>query len=158
MSREKNNDEPYILELSRSISAPLANVYKAWTDPKKLAKWWGAKGYTNPVCEITAKPEGTITIEAEGPEGIVYPMRGIFHEVVKNEKLVFSIYSHDDDRKRAALVTHHIVTFAEQDEVTTIVLTVRVVRAAPEVAQAVASMSHSWGESLDRLTILITKK
>ena len=158
MSREKNKDESYTLELSRSISAPLVNVYKAWTDPKKLAKWWGAKGYTNPVCEVNAKPEGSMTIEMEGPDGIAYPMRGIFHEVVKNEKLVFSIYSHDDDRKRAGLVTHITVTLSEQDEVTTITLALRVVRAAPEVAQAVAGISHGWGESLDRLTILITKK
>lgn len=158
MAKEKSKDEPVELHLSRTIAAPLAAVFKAWTDPKQLAKWWGPKGFTNPVCKVDARPEGTIQIEMTGPDGTAYPMRGIFHEVVKNVSLTFSAYAFDDDRKRAGLITHNTVTFTEQDGMTTIVIVVRVVHASKAVASAVAGMSQGWNESLDRLTKLIGEK
>ena len=156
MSREKRKDEPIELELSRTFVAPVAKVFKAWTDPRQLAQWWGPKGFTNPQCEVDARPEGAISIAMTGPDGVVYPLRGIFHEVIKNVKISFSMYAFDDDRRRAGLVTHITVTFSEEDGITTITILVRVVRAAPEVANAVAGMRQGWGESLDRLGLLFT--
>jgi uncharacterized protein YndB with AHSA1/START domain len=38
-------------------------VFKAWTDPRILAQWWGPKGFTNPVCELDFRPGGTIYID-----------------------------------------------------------------------------------------------
>lgn len=158
MPKEKSKDEPIELHLSRTIAAPLAVAFKAWTDPKQLAKWWGPKGFTNPVCKVDARPEGTIQIDMTGPDGTVYPMRGIFHEVIKNVSISFSTYAFDDERKRAGLVNHNTVTFSEQDGMTTITLAVKVVRASNAVAAAVAGMRQGWGESLDRLTVLISEK
>ena len=154
MAKEKKQEEPYELHLSRTISASAASVYKAWVNPKLLSKWWGPKGFTS-VCDIAVRPEGTIQITMKGPDGTAYPVRGIYHDVIANESLSFSLYSFDDDRRRAGLVNHHKVSFAEQEGVTTITLVVRVVRASPAVAGAVAGMQQGWGESLDRLTILL---
>jgi uncharacterized protein YndB with AHSA1/START domain len=44
------------LVLSRVFDAPRELVFQAWTDPKHLAQWWGPKGFTNPVCEVDARP------------------------------------------------------------------------------------------------------
>jgi uncharacterized protein YndB with AHSA1/START domain len=158
MPREKKIEEPVEFHISRSIAAPVASIYKAWTDPSQLAKWWGPKGFTSPVCEISAKEEGVIRIEMTDEAGTIYPMRGIFHELMKNVCLVFSTYSHDDDRKRAGLVNHHTVDFAEEDGITTVSIKIRVVRASPKVSKAVAGLSEGWNESLDRLTMLVGKK
>ena len=43
------------LTITRTFNAPLKQVWKAWTDPKQLAEWWGPKGFTNPRCEWDAK-------------------------------------------------------------------------------------------------------
>ena len=37
------------LTLTRVFSAPRDLVWKAWTDPAMLAKWWGPQGFTNPI-------------------------------------------------------------------------------------------------------------
>ena len=43
------------LVITRVFDAPRALVFRAWTDPKHVARWWGPRGFTNPVCEIDAR-------------------------------------------------------------------------------------------------------
>ena len=78
------------LVLTRTFDAPRELVFQAWTNPKRLAEWWGPKGFTNPVCEVDVRPGGAIRIDMTGPDGTVYPMGGTFREVVPTERLVFS--------------------------------------------------------------------
>jgi uncharacterized protein YndB with AHSA1/START domain len=42
--------------VTRIFDAPLALVWKAWTDPQMMARWWGPKGFTNPICEMDVRP------------------------------------------------------------------------------------------------------
>ena len=58
------------------INAPRALVFKAWTDPKQMAQWWGPKGFTNPVCEMDVRPGGAHRIVMRGPDGTDYPIKG----------------------------------------------------------------------------------
>jgi len=44
------------LVLKRVFNAPRERVWKAWTDPRRLAQWWGPAGFTNPVCEADVRP------------------------------------------------------------------------------------------------------
>src|SRR5260370_95379 len=82
-------NEEQELVLTREFDAPRELVLKVWTDPKHVAQWWGPRGFTNPVCELDAKPGGAIRIHMRGPNGIVYPMTGAYQEVVEPERLVF---------------------------------------------------------------------
>ena len=43
------------LVITRIFDAPRALVFKAWTDPKHVAQWWGPRGFTNPVWEMNAR-------------------------------------------------------------------------------------------------------
>jgi uncharacterized protein YndB with AHSA1/START domain len=65
------------LVLTRVFDAPRELVFKVWTDPKHLARWWGPRGFTNPVCELDLRPGGAILIHMRGPDGTVYPMTGV---------------------------------------------------------------------------------
>jgi uncharacterized protein YndB with AHSA1/START domain len=78
------------ITITRTFNAPRALVFKAWTDGKALAQWWGPKGFTNPVCEIDARVGGAIRIHMRSPDGSVYPMKGEFREIVAPERLVFT--------------------------------------------------------------------
>ena len=49
--------------ITRTFDAPRALVFKAWTDAKVLAQWWGPKGFSNPRCEFDAKVGGVIRID-----------------------------------------------------------------------------------------------
>jgi len=140
------------LVLTRTFDAPRSLVFKAWIDPKHLARWWGPSGFTNPVCEVDARPGGGIRIDMTGPDGVVYPMKGVFHEIVEPERLVFACSAHDDGAGNPGLEVINTVTFAEQDGKTTLTLHAVVVKATfPAAATALAGMEVGWTQSLERL-------
>jgi uncharacterized protein YndB with AHSA1/START domain len=72
----------------RLFNAPRALVYKVWTDPTHVKRWWGPKVFTTPVVEMDVRPGGAYRFVMRSPEGDEYPMKGLYLEVVKNEKLV----------------------------------------------------------------------
>jgi uncharacterized protein YndB with AHSA1/START domain len=49
-------------EISRVFDAPRHLLWKAWTDPKQMAQWWGPKNFTNPVCELDVRVDGAYRI------------------------------------------------------------------------------------------------
>ena len=46
------------LVVTRIIDAPIELVWKAWTDPEHVMKWWGPKYYTSPSCKIDLREGG----------------------------------------------------------------------------------------------------
>ena len=82
------------LALTRILNAPRNLVFKAWTDPKQLAQWWGPTGFTNPLCELDLRVHGEIRIDMRAPDGTVYPMSGAYVEIVEPERLVVSPLLH----------------------------------------------------------------
>src|ERR1700687_1787215 len=77
------------LVLTRVFDAPREIVFKAWTDAKQMAQWWGPNGFTNPVCELDVRVGGAMRIHMRAPNGVVYPMKGIFKEIDEPNRLVF---------------------------------------------------------------------
>src|SRR5665213_1920558 len=92
------------LTIVRTINAPVELVYKAWTDPELLAKWWGPNGVTNPVCELDLRPGGAIDIvmlagkELGDLAGNEWPITGIFQEIIPPSKLVYTSTAILDDK------------------------------------------------------------
>ena len=78
------------LVLTRLIDAPRENLYRAWTEPELLKQWFAPSPYTTPVAEMDVRPGGANLIVMRGPDGTEMPNRGVYLEVVKNEKLVFT--------------------------------------------------------------------
>ena len=76
------------LVLTRLINAPREKVYRAWTDPEILKKWFAPLPYTTPVAELDVRPGGANLIVMRGPDGKDLPNRGVYLEVVPNQKLV----------------------------------------------------------------------
>jgi uncharacterized protein YndB with AHSA1/START domain len=152
--------------LSRLFDAPRELVFEAWTDPKQMARWWGPKGFTNPVCEMDVRPGGPYRIVMRSPEGAEYPLKGIFHEIVKPVKIVFTdnweehpadwhelLLKYGADRPaREALNT---VTFEDRDGKT--LLTIRTLFESVAVRDAMVKMgmNEGWSQSLDRLEELL---
>ena len=143
------------LVLTRVFDAPRALVFKAWTDPTLMARWWGPHHFTNPVCELDVRPGGAIHLVMRGPDGRDHPMGGTFHEIAPPERLVFTGTVDDANGKRL-LEVHNTVTFAEQGGKTTLTLRAVVVKAAPESAPMLAGMEAGWTQSLERLGQLVS--
>ena len=72
---------------SREIPAPVEQVFAAFTDPERLARWWGPKGFSSTfeVCEF--RIDGPWRFVLHGPDGTDYPNQNRF-EVVEPERVV----------------------------------------------------------------------
>jgi uncharacterized protein YndB with AHSA1/START domain len=105
--------------LTRVVDAPREIVWKAWTDPEQIVKWWGPNGFSNTLYEMDVKPGGVWRHMMHGPDGTDYTNKVVYLEVVKPEKLV---YSHGDDKEGSACQFHVTVTFEEIDQKTKVTL------------------------------------
>ena len=105
------------LVITRIFDAPRSLVWKAWTDPAHIVQWWGPKGFTNPRCEWNAREKGSIYIDMRGPDGTIYPMDGVFDEIVEPERIVFRSAALDENGKPMFEVLN-TAEFAEQGEKT----------------------------------------
>lgn len=76
------------LVLTRDIDAPPEKLFKAWTQPELLKQWFAPLPFTTPHAELDVRPGGSSVIVMRGPDGTDYPNRGVYLEVVENERLV----------------------------------------------------------------------
>lgn len=78
------------LVLTRIMDVPREKLFRAWTEADLLKQWFAPLPYTTPHAEIDARPGGASYIVMRSPDGQDLPNRGVFLEVVKNEKVVFT--------------------------------------------------------------------
>jgi uncharacterized protein YndB with AHSA1/START domain len=142
------------LTITRVFDAPRELVFKAWTDAKHLAQWWGPRGFTNPVCEIDARVGGTLRIHMRAPDGSVYPMKGEIRELVAPERLVFTNIAIDEAGNHIieGLTT---VTFADEGGKTKMTLHTRGTGMVERAADYLKGMEMGWTQSIDRLEALL---
>ncbi len=88
-STRETSDREFLI--SRLIDAPRSLVFQAWVDPQHMTKWWGPGGFTNPVCEMDVRPGGAYRWTMRSPDGIDYPIKGFFLEIVEPERLVMTM-------------------------------------------------------------------
>jgi uncharacterized protein YndB with AHSA1/START domain len=138
------------LVMTRVFDAPRELVFKVWTDSGHMAQWWGPKGFTNPVCELDVRPGGAIRIHMRAPNGVVYPMTGVFQEIVEPERLVF-VSSAIDEKGNSMFDVLNTVTFVERGGKTELTLQARVIKATTQAPQYLKGMEMGWTQSLDRL-------
>jgi uncharacterized protein YndB with AHSA1/START domain len=142
--------------LTRVFDAPPQLVWKAWTEPRHMAQWWGPKGFTNPVCELDLRESGAIRIHMRGPNGAVYPMTGNFEEIVPLKRLVFTTVARDLDGN-PLLEGKTTVTFEDVGGKTKLTIHSRAVGIAPVAPQMLAGMEMGWTQSLDKLAELVER-
>jgi uncharacterized protein YndB with AHSA1/START domain len=144
------------LVITRVFDAPRELVWKVWTDPAHISQWWGPKNFTNPRCEWNAQPGGSIHIDMRAPDGVIYPMSGVFHEIVELERMVF-VASALDENGNSMFDVLTTVTFADyrdndQRGKTALTLQLRVLTTTARAPQHLQGMEAGWTQSLDRLT------
>jgi uncharacterized protein YndB with AHSA1/START domain len=68
----KNEQMTRDVTLTRLLDAPRELVWAAWTEPERMAQWWGPHHFTNPVCTIDARVGGSFLVHMKAPDGTVY--------------------------------------------------------------------------------------
>jgi uncharacterized protein YndB with AHSA1/START domain len=132
--------------ITRLIRAPRELVFAAWTDPVHLRQWWGPRLYPATHIEMDVRPGGRwrhcLTAAAGGRE---LWQHGVFREVVRPERLVFTFqWDEDGERGLETLVT---VTFADANGNTRLVF-----HQAPfQSRNERDGHEGGWSSSFDRL-------
>ena len=145
------------LVLTRLIDVPRENLYRAWTDPELLKQWFAPLPFTTPVAEVDLRPGGTNLIVMRGPDGAELPNRGVYLEVVKNERLVFTdAYTQAWEPSEKPFMTV-VLTFEDEGGKTR--YTARARHWTVEDRQAHENMGfhQGWGLCTDQLAALAAK-
>ncbi len=113
MNADTNGAERELV-ITRVFAAPRALVFKAWTEPERMAHWSGPRGFTLTSSTMDVRPGGAYRSCIRSPEGTDHRMRGVYREIVEPERLVFTFGWEEPDGTpgREMLIT---VTLAEQD-------------------------------------------
>ena len=153
MSKPTNFGEGTVT-LTRVFDAPRALVWRAWTDPKMLAQWFGPRGFTSSVPESDVRVGGGLRIVMHGPDGNDHPMKGVFREVRPPDQLVFTNVAVDKDGNHL-LEGETTVTLTEKSGKTTLTLKTYAVGKVPIAPQMLAGMEAGWTQSIDKLEELV---
>ncbi|HKW36660.1 MAG TPA: SRPBCC domain-containing protein [Burkholderiales bacterium] len=95
---------------TRVLDAPRELVWKVWTDPAHIAKWWGPNGFTTTTHSMELRPGGVWRYVMHGPDGRDYQNKVTYIEVAEPERLVYTLGGGEDVEP----VNHHVtVTFQD---------------------------------------------
>jgi uncharacterized protein YndB with AHSA1/START domain len=143
------------LTLTRIIDAPREKVYRAWTDPELLKQWFAPQPWTTPYAELDVRPGGANLVVMRGPQGQEFPNRGIYLEVVKNERLVFTdAYTSAWEPAEKPFMTV-ILTFEEHGGKTQYTACVRHWTVADRERHEQMGFHAGWGKCTDQLEALV---
>jgi uncharacterized protein YndB with AHSA1/START domain len=136
------------LVVARRFAAPRELVFRAWTDPRNAARWWGPVTCPAEQVEIDLRPGGAMraTLRTVADRRELRHL-GVFREVVVPERLVFTFtWDEPGERGQETVVT---VTFETSGDGTLVTL-----RQAPFSSLAARDGNTSgWSSVLDRFTI-----
>jgi uncharacterized protein YndB with AHSA1/START domain len=135
------------------LDAPRELVFKAYTDPKLFAQWWGPRRYTNVIDKFDARRGGEWRVVQRGAEGDEHGFRGVHHEVLAPERLVVT-FEYEGVPGHVALQT---ATFEPLGNKTRLV-TQQLFQSVMDRDGMVASgMKEGADESMERLSELLEK-
>ena len=143
------------LSLTRLIPAPKATLYRAWTEPNLLVQWYCPKPWRVSHAELDVRPGGSNLVVMNGPDGEEFPNRGIYLEVVPNERLVFTdAYTSAWEPSGKPFFTG-IITFADEGGGTRYTAIARHWTLADRDAHEAMGFHDGWGKATDQLEELV---
>lgn len=138
---EKAAQAGFELSITRIFDAPRSLVFRVWSTPEHLMRWWGPKDFACTLARTDFRPGGAWRTSIRSPEGTDHGAGGVYREIVEPERLVFTFAW---DESSETLVT---VTFEDVDGQTKLTF-----RQTPfNTVESRDSHQEGWSECLDRL-------
>jgi len=160
-ARNKSNPKQELV-ITRIFDTPRDLVWKTWTDPERMKRWWGPKNFTSPVIKIDMLVGGKYLncMHGPGPDGVLrdFWSTGIYREIVPMERLVMTD-SFADEQGNTVPASHYgmtgewpkellvTVTFEEQDSRTKMTLR----HSGIPDSENKKGAEQGWNESFDKL-------
>jgi len=145
------------LVLTRIIDAPREKVYRGWTEPGLLKQWFAPLPWTTSAAEMDVRRGGSSLIVMRSPEGQEFPNRGVYLEVVDNERLVFTdAYTQAWEPSEKPFMTV-VLTFEEAGGKTKYTARVRHWTVADREAHEKMGFYKGWGQCTDQLAAMVVR-
>jgi uncharacterized protein YndB with AHSA1/START domain len=140
-----------VLEIECLLLATRSIVWKAFTEPDQLARWWGPSGFTIPSLEFEARVGESYRIEMQPPEGEAFYLGGEFRDVAPPARLGYTFAWEDPDPDDVENLVQ--LTFRELGESTEVLL-----NQGPFKTEARRGLHHDgWTDSFDKLKHLLSR-
>lgn len=136
--------------ITRLLSAPRELVFRVWSQPEHLVRWFGPSGFCLPTCEVDFRVGGSYRFCMRSPEGRDHWVSGVYREIVEPELIVFTWNRRPGDVED---ITESLVriTLEERDGKTLLTMRHEGLRSAKD------RVDHrgGWSEALDRLAAAV---
>jgi len=150
------------ITIVRIVSAPLERVWRAWTEPSELKRWWGPNDVSIPECEVDLRVGGRFYIvmeagEAMGPyKGTKWPMLAQFTTVERNQKLSYKAQAWTEGVKEETLIDQTTdITLTQEGDKTKITVVAAIHKTGPQAGMAVQGMEQGFNQQLDKLATVL---
>jgi uncharacterized protein YndB with AHSA1/START domain len=138
------------LLIVRMFDAPRELVFRAWSKPEHLSRWFAPDGCTMPSCEMEFRAGGKLRFIFQAADGTEYPFEGSYVQIVEPSKIVFQGNIHDVPGQDVFT----IVTFAEHEDKTKLV----VHQAYAMESDATRGASMGWTQTLNHLEEFVANR
>lgn len=149
------------LTITKLFAAPRSRVFRAWTDPGQLSQWWGPRGFSAPTCELDVRVGGAILITMQGPPDFIErPLRGVYREIVPDERLVFTLAIDNSGNAWGDFdipPAVHVVTLADEGAGTRLTVTTQLRTVADRDFMAKHGHREGYMSSLEKMEDLVTQ-
>lgn len=142
------------LSFTRLLDAPRTAIWRCWTDSELLPQWFCPPPWKVSKADMDVRAGGNSLIVMNGPNGEEMPNRGVYLDVVPNEKMVFTDAFTEAwlPSQKAFMVA--TVTMADEAGKTRYTATVRHWSAEDCEAHEKMGFFTGWGISTDQLEAL----
>src|SRR5512139_2850638 len=137
--------------LSRLFDAPRERVFAAWTEPERMARWWGARGYTIPVSEAELRPGGSFRYCMRAANGHEHWVRGTIDEYDPPLRYTTTSLVEHDTPGLSGFEVVTIATFTEEAGRTRVTIDTRARSIGDAPVPPYEAMEMGWSQSLDKL-------
>jgi len=153
------------LVVTRILDAPLELVWKAWTEPERVRRWWGPKDYTSPSCTLDLRVGGKFLFCMRAPleqGGQDSYTGGVYQRIVPMQLLEFTQSLADKDGNRLDPVQagmppdfpkemRTVVSFKAKGEMTELTITI----SGWTMGQMYVYALAGWHQSIDKLAVAL---
>jgi len=143
------SDREIVME--RVFNAPRELVFKAYTDPNLIPKWWGPRRYTTTVDKMDVKVGGVWRFVQRDVAGNEYAFNGEYREIAPPKRLSYTF----EFEGMPGHVLLETVTFEEHDGQTKVTVTSLFRSAEDRDGMLQSGMEQGANESQDRLAELL---
>ena len=142
------------LVLTRLLDAPREKLFRCWTENDLLKQWFVPAPWSIAKADVDVRPGGRSFIVMADPEGNEYPNQGVYLEVVKNEKIVFTDAFTEAWTPSEKPFFTGIITFADEGGKTRYTARARHWTEADKKSHEQMGFHEGWGKCAEQLEAL----